>query len=1426
MPAWNVHFEGLSALRRLLAFQPDVLKQDAFEGLVSGVQQGCRNARSSLAKNALLCVEDLFFIKPRPLKSLSSEAVASLVTTCLERCPPSQAKTVRTAALAAVDQMTAPPTELEVLALLWPAFLPHAGHKNKDVALQAMVSAEKVLSVAVKMDSEFVQQRVNIGQALSCLLLGINGKVPSGRSAAKLCCLTLVRSVGKESYQSAIEELSSLSQLQRDELSEAAGISIDRDSPAESAEEGATDSRGGSKHQGLPSSTLDSVDVEDNDSEDSGDSETDEELMAEIAASKGTTWPDQVPNTQHGDLKKASTEHQAQSIDVAFTVTFFDQTIDAFDSSVQLNFRSLTATTLEVAVDQVIMCTIQAGSVVVEVCVTSLNTRDDAVIVEDRASNPALLEAALSSRFGASKVWNKNWLGNKGRASKAESASNFASESNASVVQSLVEVNEREVISSVPMPSFSSVLGDDVEEWEKPQGTRAFVDATSSSGNAREVGASIEGISSPSVSLSAGLSSPLADEAAPEIPDEFQNEANAGEVLEANIDDDDTEAVIEKKEKSISLASNPKILPVFSSVLDDDVEEWEKPIDTRAYVDVRSRSDARELGASVEGVASPSVSLSTGLILPPKESLLGNTNEAATEATSDEAVETEKDDDVSEPVVNARIEDTPPTLTSTFSSVLGDDMEEWEKPKDTRAYVDAKSSNGNARGLRASVEGVAPPSVSMSADLSSPTVEGSGANGAEAAPTEAITDEAVVNKRDDDIMNTTVEVKYDGPSHSITTQQVSTFSSALSDDVEEWEKPKNTRAFVDATSSSGNARELGVSIEGLASPSVSLSAGLTTPLNEEANAVPEKLTSDPSLEVEPTEMPSPNSDVEAEEKSSALNEIAAADEDQVSQKSATEPDKISSGSDAKSPVQVDEKAAEEVSNPADSANTPNKELNQELPGETTSPGADHFAHLPAENSAVALEPRNDQEEEEEDKKQETQLPAESSTNAAEPQNDQEEEGEDKKEEAQLPAENSAVAVEPQSDKQQEEDKKLEAQRRADAYVARAKAKVEAQKLQAEQEAEAATQAKALQDAKDAEAAAAASEAEAAAAQLAEEERVAAEAAAADAAAVQAAAEAAAAEQARQEAAAAAEAERAAAAARAEEEAKAAAQAQAEKGAALLEASKAKARARASPPRDQDELDAPRSRDRALLQSPSIDDPPDVRLENIRSRVASANSSVDRLPTPVKGSPLPSPSSSSSSLSMSAKPKSKNRRVSSTSTHGFALLQSGVGTYLAMNFEAPNAPLPVRAMTLDPDGVPVMGMLWQLMPDRTLQNRATGYILEIEGLKTGRKIPVVCGERTAGYTRKGVADAAQWSLTAENELVNRSNGYLLTVRNGSSKTRAEVWCNYKVPLIGTTAAQRWFFRPYEGEPKTPLYPINPKFEHLFKNQADTRFGTNI
>jgi hypothetical protein len=1211
MPAWNVHFEGISALRRVLAFSPEKLELDSFEGMVSGVQQGCKNARSTLAKNALMCVEDLFFFQPPPLKSLSSLVIATLVTTCLERCSPSQSKTIRAAATAAVEQMTAAQTELEVLALLWPALLPHAGHKNKDVALQAIVSAEKVLTTAVALDGEFVQQKVDVGQALSCLILGINGKVPAGRSAAKVCCLTLMRSIGKDSYQSSLEELTSLSQLQRDELLEAAGIVADIAASAQNEEEvEATDVGVDSKHEKLPSPTV-TNDAEDLDSENSTDSETDEELMAEIAASEGTTWIDQTDKTQNKEL---SSEVQARPIKVAFMVTFSEQTMETFDSSVQLDFLSVTATALDVAVEQVVTNTIQAGSVIVEVSVAGLTSPDDALMIEDRASNPALLEAALALQFGACKVWSKNWLGQRRDAIEVESTTKLTSAKDAGVAELSAEATKDEAISpeskpSQKLPAFSSILGDDLEEWEKPKTTRAFVESRNSNDNARVLGASVEEVTSPSVSLSAGLkSSPIAEKVAP----------------------DSAEALAE-----------------------------------------------------------------------------GTAGESTIE------------DDVAGRVIATSKEDVPSDLKPSFSSILGDDVEEWEKPKVTRAFIDARSSNDNARELGASVEGVVSPVVSLSAGLGSPAVDGTVTGISEEAPTEATADQTAVAEVDDAV-NSTGNAQEDEatPPESKPSQKLPAFSSILSDDVEEWEKPKDTRAFVDTNSNNDNARELGLSVEEIASPKVSLSAGLTMPSADQRDAIPGTATVEVLSEGEPIKTPLPNSEPVIEEKSSAPSD--------------------------KSPEDADNNSPEEVSPSAVSASAP----------------------------------------------------------------------------VELPSENSAGAVESQEN--QEEAKKEEAQRRADAYVARAKAKVEAQKLKAQQDEEAAAQAKTLQEAKDAEARAAAEEVEAAAAQLAEEERVAAEATAAEAAAAQAAAEEAAAAKAREEAAAAAEAEALAAAARAEEEAKAAAQAKAEKDAALLEASKAKTRARASPPRD-DEFDASRSRNRDPLQSPSIDDPPDVRLENIRSRVASANSSADRLPTPVKGSPLPA---SSSSSSMSARPKGKNRRMSSTSTHGFALLQSGVGTYLAMNFEAPNAPLPVRAMTLDPDGIPVIGMLWQLMPDKTLQNRATGYILEIEGLQTGRKIPVVCGERGAGYTRKGVADAAQWSLTADNEIVNRSNGYLLTVRNGSNKTRTEVWCNYKMPLIGTTAAQRWFFRPYEGEPKAPLYPVNPKFEHLFKDQADKRFGTNI
>jgi hypothetical protein len=171
-------------------------------------------------------------------------------------------------------------------------------------------------------------------------------------------------------------------------------------------------------------------------------------------------------------------------------------------------------------------------------------------------------------------------------------------------------------------------------------------------------------------------------------------------------------------------------------------------------------------------------------------------------------------------------------------------------------------------------------------------------------------------------------------------------------------------------------------------------------------------------------------------------------------------------------------------------------------------------------------------------------------------------------------------------------------------------------------------------------------------------------------------------------------------------------------------------------------------------------------------------------------------------------KLKARAQTAKEWHGYSLLQSALGTYLAMNFEGDAEVLPARAMELDPDGVPVTGMLWKLNDDGSLENKATGLVLQIKDKSADRKVAVLCDRKVA--KGKGL-NAQRWTMSPDHELINQGNGYLLTIRNGSKANRAEVWCNFKWPLRGPSEAQRWYFRRYEGEPKAPLYRVHKKWE---------------
>ena len=134
------------------------------------------------------------------------------------------------------------------------------------------------------------------------------------------------------------------------------------------------------------------------------------------------------------------------------------------------------------------------------------------------------------------------------------------------------------------------------------------------------------------------------------------------------------------------------------------------------------------------------------------------------------------------------------------------------------------------------------------------------------------------------------------------------------------------------------------------------------------------------------------------------------------------------------------------------------------------------------------------------------------------------------------------------------------------------------------------------------------------------------------------------------------------------------------------------------------------------------------------------------------------------------------------------------------------------MKVDEDGVPVKGMLWRQNSDGTLQNKTTGFVLQIAHHSVARKVEVVADKLVKGDTSQ------QWSLMDDGTIVNASNHTMLTVRNGSMKSGAEVWCNRKQPLLGVTAAQKWNLISYDGEPKMPSYAINPEVRALLDGQS--------
>lgn len=214
--SWHLQFENITALRRVLATHSDLLNKDAslLPRLLPCIQEACRHSQSSLAKNALLCVGELFASEPPLLPaSFDRGVIAALVAACLVQCSKSQPDGIRKAALGALEQLTRKWNSAYVPVLLVPAVLAYAAIKD-----------QKDTPVAAVSNNETRKGRsYHIGEALGLLSASIDGQVSTRKSALKLICLTLAHSAGEAEYEAASKAIESLSQVRVDQSEEGNG---------------------------------------------------------------------------------------------------------------------------------------------------------------------------------------------------------------------------------------------------------------------------------------------------------------------------------------------------------------------------------------------------------------------------------------------------------------------------------------------------------------------------------------------------------------------------------------------------------------------------------------------------------------------------------------------------------------------------------------------------------------------------------------------------------------------------------------------------------------------------------------------------------------------------------------------------------------------------------------------------------------------------------------------------------------------------------------------------------------------------------------------------------------------------------------------------------------------------------------------------
>jgi len=195
---WAAQFAALNTIRSLCLFHPEMLKSH-MGPVASFVHSSVRSLRSSMARNAMHCVRDMYTAGVVPLldSSILTESVQCLITHC-------GSKQNFMAAIA--TEMVEGMLLLVPLELLMPTLCTAAEMKNAAAAGQAMVFVEKCLAKlgvgkqpGAGLPSSLVES--DLGCVLVAAVCGSEGKHEAGRAASKKCLRRFRRAMGQGDFE-------------------------------------------------------------------------------------------------------------------------------------------------------------------------------------------------------------------------------------------------------------------------------------------------------------------------------------------------------------------------------------------------------------------------------------------------------------------------------------------------------------------------------------------------------------------------------------------------------------------------------------------------------------------------------------------------------------------------------------------------------------------------------------------------------------------------------------------------------------------------------------------------------------------------------------------------------------------------------------------------------------------------------------------------------------------------------------------------------------------------------------------------------------------------------------------------------------------------------------------------------------------------